>query len=255
MLSLEIGIIFAVHNTLLKEELFVNKCILSVLLFFASTGLQADAIQSPEILTSKIEQHIRNELSSYKEGTIQVAADKIDSRLNLKACAEDHLVVFNPYQSPTLSTSTMGIKCQENDNHWSLYVPVKITVLKTIYVAKRALIKGTRLTQDDIYQTEMDVQRLNQGYFTEKDQLIGQICKQNIPPNSPLNPHNIEAAKLINKGERVSIIVNDSNLTISMDGVAMEEGTLGETIKVRNLSSKKIIDAQITGSKKVNVII
>ncbi|HHT0592690.1 TPA: flagellar basal body P-ring formation chaperone FlgA [Legionella anisa] len=233
----------------------MKKCILSVLLFFASTGLHAETIQSPEILTNKIEQHIRSELSSYKEGVIRVTADKIDSRLNLKACAEDQLVVFNPYQSPILNTSTMGIKCQENDNHWSLYVPVKITVLKTIYVAKRALIKGTRLSKDDIYQTEMDVQRLNHGYFTKKDLLIGQICKQNIPPNSPLNPHNIEAAKLINKGEHVSIVASDNNLTISMDGIALEEGSLGETIKVRNLSSKKIIEAQITDSKKVNVII
>ncbi|VEB36308.1 flagellar basal body P-ring formation chaperone FlgA [Legionella cherrii] len=233
----------------------MKKCILSVLLFFASTALYSDAIQSPEILTNKIERHIRNELSSYKEGKIQVIADKIDSRLNLKACAEDHLVVFNPYQSPILNTSTMGIKCQENDNRWSLYVPVKITVLKTIYVAKRALIKGTRISRDDIYETEMDVQKLNHGYYTEKDLLIGQICKINIPPNSPLNPHNIEAAKLINKGERVSIVVNDNNLTVSMDGVAMEEGSLGETIKVRNLSSKKIIEAQISGPKKVNVIL
>ncbi|CAM2789141.1 flagella basal body P-ring formation protein FlgA [Legionella steigerwaltii] len=233
----------------------MKKCILSVLLFFASAVSHSDAIQSHEILTNKIEQHIRGELSSYKEGKIQVIADKIDSRLNLKACAEDKLVVFNPYQSPILNASTMGIKCQENDNHWSLYVPVKITVLKTIYVAKRALLKGSRLTQDDIYQTEMDVQKLNSGYFTEKDLLIGQICKKNIPPNSPLNPHNIEAAKLINKGERVSIVLNDNNLTVSMEGVAMEEGSLGETIKVRNLSSKKIIEAQVSAAKKVNVII
>ena len=105
------------------------------------------------------------------------------------------------------------------------------------------------------YQAEMDVQRLNHGYFTSQDLLIGQICKQNIGPNNPLNPHNIEAAKLINKGEHVSIVASDSNLTVSMDGIALEEGSLGETIKVRNLSSKKIIEAQITDPKKVNVII
>ncbi|KTD70439.1 MULTISPECIES: flagellar basal body P-ring formation chaperone FlgA [Legionella] len=233
----------------------MKKCILSVLLFFASTVSHSDAIQSPEVLTNKVEQYIHSELASYNEGKVRVTADKIDSRLNLKACAEDQLVVFNPYQSPILNTNTMGIKCQENDNRWSLYVPVRITVSKTIYVAKRTLVKGTRLSRDDIYQTEMDVQRLSNGYFTEKDLLIGQVCKKNIPANSPFNPHNIEAAKLINKGERVSIVVNDNNLTVSMEGVAIEEGSLGETIKVRNLSSKKIIEAQIAGIKKVNVII
>ncbi|KTC89699.1 flagellar basal body P-ring formation chaperone FlgA [Fluoribacter dumoffii] len=233
----------------------MKKSILRVLLFFASTALNAEAIQSPEILSNKIEQYIRNELASYNEGKILVTADKIDSRLNLRACAEDHLIVFNPYQAPILNTSTMGIKCQEIDNRWSLYVPVKITVLKTIYAAKRPLLKGTRVTENDIYQTEMDVQKLNHGYFSEKDLLIGEVCKQNIPQNSPLTPNNIEAAKLIHKGERISIVVNDNNLTVSMDGVSMEEGSLGETIKVRNLSSKKIIEAQITGAKKVNVII
>ena len=225
------------------------------ILLFACTAIHADEIQSLELLTNKIEQYIHNELSSYKEGKIQVSADKIDSRLNLKACAKEHLVVFNPFQSPILNTSTMGIKCHENDNHWSLYIPVKITVLKTIYVAKRALIKGNLITPDDIYQTEMDIQKLNHGYFTEKDVLIGQICKKNIPPNSPFNPYNIELAKLINKGERISIVAHDNNLTVSMDGIAVEEGSLGETIKVRNLSSNKIIEGLVSGKKKVQVVI
>ena len=69
----------------------MKKHILSIFLFFASTGLHADLNQSPEVLTHKIEQHVLDELSSYKDGKIKVIADKIDSQLNLKACAEDQL--------------------------------------------------------------------------------------------------------------------------------------------------------------------
>ncbi|MGL5741686.1 MAG: hypothetical protein ACRCXC_03605 [Legionella sp.] len=58
----------------------MRKCILSVLLFFASIGVHADTMQSSEVLTNKIEEHIRTELAAYKEGTIRVSADKIDSR-------------------------------------------------------------------------------------------------------------------------------------------------------------------------------
>lgn len=232
----------------------MKKIILSVLLFFASSGLSAETTQSPEVLTKKIEEYVLNELSSYKEGKIHVSADRIDSRLSLKECAEDHLIVFNPYQTPILGTTAMGIKCHEQDNHWSLYVPIRITVLKTVFVAKHAMIKGERINGTDIYQTEMDINKLKHGYFNDIDELVGQVCKQNIPANGPFSPHNIELAKIIHKGEKVTIVTNNNNLTISMDGIAVNDGSLGDTIRVKNLTSKKIIDAQVAGKKRVTVI-
>ena len=94
----------------------VKKCILSVFLFFASICLYATPIQSLELLKNKIEEHVLNELSTYAEGTIRVSADKLDPRMNLKACADDKLSIFNPYQTPMLSTNTMAIKCLETEN-------------------------------------------------------------------------------------------------------------------------------------------
>ena len=120
-------------------------------------------------------------------------------------------------------------------------------------VAKRALIKGSRITDEDLQQVEMDAQRLKQGYFTDKQQLVGLISKQNISPNSPLSPYNIELAKLIHKGEQVAIIATDNHLTISMDGIALNEGVLGDLIKVKNKSSHKIVEAQVSGKKQVKI--
>lgn len=231
----------------------MKKSILSILLFFASTGLPAEPTQSPEILTRKIEQYVGNQLTSYKEGRVHVSADKIDSRLSLKACAKKYLVVFNPYNTPILDTSTMGIKCQEPENHWSLYVPIRITILKTVFVANRTLTKGDRITGNDVYQAEIDIHKLKHGYFSDIDDLIGQVCKQNIAINHPFTPNNIELPKVIRKGEKVSIVTTNNNLMISMDGIAVNDGALGETIKVKNQTSKKIIEAQVTGKKIVTV--
>lgn len=233
----------------------MKKSILSVLLFFASAGLCAEATQSPEVLSHKVEEYVHKKLASYKEGKIQVNADRIDSRLSLKECAEDKLAVFNPYQSPILSTNTLGVKCKELDNHWSLYVPIRITILKTVYLAKRSLLKGELITKGDLYRAEINIHRLKNGYFNDINDLIGQSCKQNIPINTPLNPRYVELEKVIHKGEKVAIIMKNNNLIISMDGIAINEGAIGETVRVKNLSSKKIIEAQVAGKKKVNVII
>jgi flagella basal body P-ring formation protein FlgA len=233
----------------------VKKSILSVFLFFASICLYATQVQSLALLKEKIEQHVLNELSNYTEGKIQVSANKIDSRLNLKACAEDQLSVFNPYQTPILNSNTMAIKCLEKENHWVLYVPITITVLKTVLVSKNMLVKGTQVKEDDIYQTELDTQKLKLGYFTDRKELVGLICKHDVSADSPFNPYNIELPKLVRKGEEVTIVANNDNLTVSMPGIALNEGALGDTIKIKNLSSKRIVEAQVAGEKRVKVVL
>ncbi|CEG56420.1 flagellar basal body P-ring formation chaperone FlgA [Legionella fallonii] len=233
----------------------MKKSILSVFLFFASISLYAEEAQSLELLRNKIEQYVLNELTNYTEGKIEVSADKIDSRLTLKACDDNKLTIFNPYQTPLLNSSTMAIKCTEAENHWTIYAPIKITVFKTVLVSKNTLVKGKVVRDDDIYPTEMDTQKLKQGYFTDKSQLVGLVCKHDIAADNPFTPYNIELAKLIHKGEEVIIVANHDNLTVSMAGIALNEGALGDTVKVKNLSSKKVIEAQVTGEKNVKVII
>lgn len=240
---------------MLKGVNVVKTSILSIFLLFASTNLCAAPAQSLELLKNKIEDKVLNELTTNTEGKVQVSADKIDPRLNLKACPDEKLEVFNPYQTPLLSTNTMGIKCMEENNHWTLYVPVKVTILKTVLVARRALLKGNRINNDDIYQLEMDTQKLKQGYFTDSSELVGLVTKHDITPDSPLNPYNIELAKMVHRGDQVAIVATDNNLTVSMDGIAMNEGALGETIRVKNLSSKRVIEAQVSGRKKVKVVL
>lgn len=232
----------------------MKKSILSVFLIFASINLYATEETQPlDLLKNKVEEYVLNELSPNTEGKVAVAADKIDHRLTLKLCANNQLVVFNPYQTAMIHANTIGIKCLEETNHWTLYVPVKISILKTVLVAKRALIKGHPITEDSIYEVEMDTQKLKQGYFTDRNELVGLICKQNISPEQPLNPFNIELAKMVHRGEQVTIIASANNLSISMDGVAINDGALGEPVRVKNLKSKKIIEARVAGRKKVKV--
>lgn len=241
--------------TYIKWDLMVKKSLLCILLFLTKSTVYAQTNQSLELLKNKIEYHVINELSTHAEGRIQVTADKIDSRLQLGPCEENQLEVFNPYQTTMLKTSTMGIRCKEAENHWTLYVPIKIALLKPVYVAKRMLVRGSPIREEDMYQTELDVQLLRHGYFIDKEELIGQICKQNIDPDSPLTPYNIELAKLVHKGEQVSIVASEGNLNISMNGIALSTGALGELIKVKNLSSKRIIETRVLADKKVGVIL
>ncbi|RUR11961.1 flagellar basal body P-ring formation chaperone FlgA [Legionella sp. km772] len=236
----------------------MKKSILSIFLIFASTCLWAEtesAVQSLSAIQYKIESYMLNQLVGQAQGKIKVNVGKLDSRLKLRACADERLEIFNPYDSALLNSSTMGIKCTEETNHWTLYVPVRVTLLKEVLLNKRALRKGETLTDKDLYRAEMDAQKLKQGYYTDLKDLNGLVCKKDLPPDTIITPYQIESAKMVLKGQEVSIVAIAGSLKITMDGIALSDGVLGDVIKVKNTTSHKIIEAQVAGNKKVNVAI
>jgi flagellar basal body P-ring formation protein FlgA len=237
----------------------VKRSILCILGIFANTCLWADgvpsSIQSLSVVQNKIESYMLSQLARYSEGKVKVSADKIDSRIKLKECADEQLEIFNPYESSLLHANTMGIKCVEETNHWTLYVPIKVVILKTVLLTKQALKRGTTIEYGDLYPSEMDAQKLQQGYFTDPKELIGLVCAKDIAPDTPLNPYNVTLAKIVIKGQKVDIIASSGNLNISMTGIALNDGVLGDVIKVKNAKSKRIIEAHVSGKQKVKIIL
>ncbi|WP_019216694.1 hypothetical protein [Legionella tunisiensis] len=119
----------------------------SFLLIFASPLLQAEAIQSLTMIEERITQHVLNALSAADQKDIHISTGKIDARLKLRACDTNKLEVFNPYQTSILNATTLGIRCQETGKHWTLYVPIKISVQKTFWSLNVLYLKALKLVK------------------------------------------------------------------------------------------------------------
>lgn len=233
----------------------LKQLILGILFFINHSVLYAQSEQSLIVLKERLEQHVLNQLTHQYEGTIKVTADRIDSRLHLKPCNDEQLEIFNPYQAVFGASMTMGIKCQELDNHWTVYVPTHISIERPVVVAKNNLLKDALITENDVQLNTMDVMQLKQGYFTDLQQVIGQVSKQNINQGGCLLPGVLTKAMLVHKGERISIQMVSDDIRISMIGIAMSDGAFQDVIQVKNLSSHRIVEGQISGRSEVRVII
>jgi len=86
---------------------------------------------------------------------------------------------------------------------------------------------------------------LNRGYFRDPAQVIGLKARRSLSPNTALTPQLLEAALLVNKGDSVIIQAQISGLSIRTQGVALEDGSLGEQIDVMNSRSQKVIRAYV----------
>lgn len=231
----------------------LKQFLLILLVFLYQAPLNAQQEQSLAVLKERIESYLLNQLANNQEGKININTDKIDPRLHLKQCADDKLEVFNPYQATLSGSTTLGIRCLESDNHWSLYVPARISIQKPVIAAKQAILKGQVIGENDIQLLEMDISQLKQGYYIQTQQVLGLVAKQNIHEGNCLLPSTLENATLVHKGQQVNIIAINDSIKVSMPGVALGSGSVNDLIKVKNLSSDRTVEARVSGQNEVHV--
>jgi flagella basal body P-ring formation protein FlgA len=115
----------------------------------------------------------------------------------------------------------------------------------SIVYAARPIERGQTISENDIYLEEKDVSAVPQRVVFNPKEVIGKKAKRNIPASMMLRSNLVEYPSAVKKGDLVTILAQSGGLWISTKGEAVEDGIVGETIKVKNLRSKKIVGGTI----------
>jgi flagella basal body P-ring formation protein FlgA len=121
---------------------------------------------------------------------------------------------------------------------------------KTV-VVKKNITKGEVITEDHLtysFQISDDLP----GGFTTMSDIIGRKAKFNLARGAVIKTRQLEIVYPVEKGKAVLVVANNSRLSITVNAIALEAGQLGDMIKVRNSTSGKILNAIVTGEKKVS---
>ena len=121
---------------------------------------------------------------------------------------------------------------------------------KTV-VVKKNITKGEVITEDHLtysFQISDDLP----GGFTTMSEIIGRKAKFNLARGAVIKTRQLEIVYPVEKGKAVLVVANNSRLSITVNAIALEAGQLGDMIKVKNSTSGKILNAIVTGEKKVS---
>ncbi|KTT42598.1 flagellar basal body P-ring biosynthesis protein FlgA, partial [Pseudomonas oryzihabitans] len=77
--------------------------------------------------------------------------------------------------------------------------------------------------------------------------------KRQVVNEQVLTPASLEQAELVRKGEQVVISARSASFDIRMQGQALADGAKDEEIRVRNLSSNRVIHARVVDQGQVEV--
>lgn len=124
---------------------------------------------------------------------------------------------------------------------------------RTLWVASRPIAKGETMAPDSIVQKVFSAQTLPQGVIQDPAEILGMRATRNLAPGTILRRDQFRPEPVLRRGQRVQIVLERQGLRIIAPGEALEEGAIGETVKVMNSSSRQVITAKVADAGRVTV--
>ena len=181
----------------------------------------------------------------------RVVVDALDERLRLQPC-DVALQSFSNTAPNTIGNRTIGVKCQGNVE-WTVYVPVKVKVMKQVVVATRSLPPNQTLTNADVRLQERDIAELRQGYQQSLQKVVGHQLKYPLSVGMVVPAHSLKQEHVVQRGEHIILVASAGTMEVRMNGTALDDASLGERVKVKNSSSQRVVEGVVEAPGIVKV--
>ena len=132
-------------------------------------------------------------------------------------------------------------------------VAVRAEYFRDVWVAARRLTRGETPAPADLDKRRLNVLAERQAPVAARVAMDGFEVAQAVAAGQPLTDRDLVPRTLVRRGQVVNVVAADGPFSISMKAMATQDGAGGATIKVRNLTSQRDINAQVVGEGKVQV--
>lgn len=144
------------------------------------------------------------------------------------------------------------IECPDQTG-WMLRGRVTVSVRLQVWVAARNISRQQTIGAADLQLQTARLEQLTHGFSVQGESLLNYRAVRPIAVGQVLDKNNLRLPLLVRKGEQVVIRAEQDGFTASMAGIALQDGMLGQMITVRNSSSQKVIQAEVSQRAEVSV--
>lgn len=156
--------------------------------------------------------------------------------------------------------STARVSCPEG-REWSRVVRIKDAarapraaqvrskpIGDTVWVLDASLPRGTVIAAHHLRAMPVrEVDRMPDGVIEEATRILGRTLKANLGEGRVIQARHLEHDWFVTKGDRLVIEARVGAASIQTGGVALENGQLGQRVRVENARSGRAISATVKG--------
>ncbi|WP_295872342.1 flagellar basal body P-ring formation chaperone FlgA [uncultured Zhongshania sp.] len=231
-----------------KKGKYIYFLLANILLMLTSQSLFAAANENHARISETARAYIAARHPWQKMKT-KITVQALDPRTKLAQCPAK-LEAFLSAGAKIKRRTTVGVRCNGN-KPWKIYLPVTVEAFANVMVARHPIAPNTTISERDISWSQRDISALGYGYLQSLGDRGGYTSRRSIAQGAVLTPNMVTASSIVNKGQRVQLNSNTGPVSVSMMGIALQNGALGSRIMVKNLNSGKQLEGVVASENVV----
>ncbi len=198
------------------------------------------------------------------EVPMEVIADALTTRLAAEYVADDFDVdlfgrtsdLFIPASAP-LSVRIHSLSYEPRSKRFDAAVSAgggriaqvsgKIVPMIEVPTLRRHAMPGQVISEEMIAWQRVPTRRASVTTVTRHEDIVGLTARRPLTAGVPVRLTDLKPNLLVTKGDTITVMVRTGMMTLTARGKALESGTRGAIIRVRNAQSDKIVEAKVVG--------
>jgi flagella basal body P-ring formation protein FlgA len=162
-------------------------------------------------------------------------------------------VVILDYPARISSSLLLQVRLQSGGRSFGTFpLMLKAQLSRDVWVARAPIERGSNFEPNQLDTRRVDV--LQQRDTVPADGIETDFTYAcSVPAGRMLAWRDLTRRSLIRKGQIVEVSAIDGTLTITTKALAMENGAAGDTVKLRNLESKRDFSALVVAEARAQV--
>jgi flagella basal body P-ring formation protein FlgA len=204
--------------------------------------------QSHESIYETVKTYVAHNINTTNEYEINLLP--LMAQVKLPLCAEQ--IKASTPGLVKAGRTAINVRCNVGKT-WAIFVSATVTPFENIVVLTQPLQHNEVITERHVTLVRRDVSSLHENYLTQLNAVLGKQVTRNLATGTVLMQKDLTEPKLIKRGDRVAITAEKSGIGISMNGIAQSDGKRGQSIRVKNQNSERVINAIVIDVGKVSV--
>jgi flagellar basal body P-ring formation protein FlgA len=132
-------------------------------------------------------------------------------------------------------------------------MPIAARVWRDVWVAHAQLHRGQSFAETDCVRERRDVLTIREAYMGDDIDPADLEVAESVSPGTTIMARQLKARTLVRRGQVTQAIVRDGGMAISLKVEVLEDGTLGQQVRVRNLQSKREFRGKVEDEGTISV--
>ena len=153
-----------------------------------------------------------------------------------------------------IGDSSFKVKFYENDVFLKQkIVNVRLEVLMDVVISVKSLPRNVKIGRNDVKLVKRWFSSTPSKIISSLDDVVGMKLRTSVKLNAKITKNMVKSIPMVKRRKPVKIIFENGLMSITTIGLSEQDGMEGDLIKVRNVSSKKLIYARVMGNSLVSI--